>query len=150
MLKFLAFSGADLIRNVDERTDRKSIGLHSTFISLDNSNWIAKFSTSGGSRTWNQYIKFLDADVVIPKEEQYIVKNITQLQTEYPMVLEGDILVGCECPAFTYYYSYVVTQLNSQLPEYSEGRYPSIRNPQLDGTVCKHLLSVIIEFFRFS
>jgi hypothetical protein len=68
------------------------------------------------------------------------------------MAVFGDILVRCNDPSFLYFgYSYILTQLDTNLeskPDYDknmgpEDRYPIIRNPDLEGVVCKHLIRVL-------
>jgi hypothetical protein len=144
-LKFIAFSGEDLLRDIDSRSDQRSKALHTSILNLDTQDGLAKFITSGGAAVWRQYIKFIDINK-IPVEERNNVKAIAELKENYPEVIKGDILVGCTCPAFTYFYAYIVSQLDSILPEYQEGRYPIVRNPRLEGTVCKHLISTIQQF----
>lgn len=53
----------------------------------------------------------------------------------------GDLLVGCQCPAFLWWgYAYIATQLGLVHPEFKQSHNgKEIRNPQLRGIVCKHL-----------
>jgi len=77
-------------------------------------------------------------------------------KNEYPDVVLSDIRVGCSCPAFQYWGSaYIVDQLDSGdkiAPRYDggaypEGRFPSVRDPDLEHTICKHLAAAIRKFF---
>lgn len=62
--------------------------------------------------------------------------------------VSGDVKVRCSCEDFTYKgFAYMGTQLDYSLQ--SEPRFPSIRNPSLDGTVCKHCLSVLRKLNLF-
>jgi hypothetical protein len=53
----------------------------------------------------------------------------------------GDLLVGCQCPAFLWWgYAYITTQLGIVHPEFKQtNNGKEIRNPQLRGIVCKHI-----------
>lgn len=55
------------------------------------------------------------------------------------LAIDGDIKVNCDCPSFLYHgYKYIMTQLDGVLGD-GESRYPEVRNPKLQGVVCKHL-----------
>lgn len=54
-----------------------------------------------------------------------------------------DMRVRCSCPAFLYWGSeYIATQLDYILEGYEENRFPSIRDPELKNTACKHVALV--------
>ena len=73
----------------------------------------------------------------------------------------GDLMVRCNDPSFLFFgYSYILAQLDSnaysnpsgteKYPDYDgntgvEDRYPIIRNPDLEGIVCKHLIRVLTQ-----
>jgi len=62
----------------------------------------------------------------------------------------GDLLVGCQCPAFLYWgYAYITTQLGIVHPEFKEPRTPKVRNPQMRGIICKHL-SLALQVLPFN
>lgn len=50
--------------------------------------------------------------------------------------------VSCSCPDFTYRYTYKATKDDYNFG-FKEDRFPSKRNPELTGSVCKHLLGVL-------
>lgn len=54
------------------------------------------------------------------------------------LFLNGDLQVSCSCPDFKYRHRYHSWKDGYGL--YKELRYPHIRNPYLEGTVCKHLI----------
>ena len=61
----------------------------------------------------------------------------------------GDCHVQCTCPANLYFgYRYEATQLKYAYGIPRENRFPKIRNPNLKGTVCKHIDAVIQWIFR--
>lgn len=51
--------------------------------------------------------------------------------------LSGDVQVHCTCPDYKYVFQYMGAQLGYGLRP--EEREPVVRNPRLEGTVCKHL-----------
>jgi hypothetical protein len=71
-------------------------------------------------------------------------------------ILNADIRVACNCPAFLYHgYAYITDQLDAgentlrRYPgaEVPEGRAPDVRNPSLEGVICKHLIAVLNRYF---
>ncbi len=60
--------------------------------------------------------------------------------------LEGALELGCSCPAFRYWgYHYLTTEMNAVVGV-TEQRYPRVRNPDLEGVVCKHLYKALVAF----
>lgn len=89
----------------------------------------------------------------IDLKEFVAVKDDTELSTQdkVRLSISGDLAVSCTCPAYKWWgYEYIMTQLDSK-----EGAdqtiFPKVRNPQLQGTVCKHLkLAVQVLTFNWS
>lgn len=64
------------------------------------------------------------------------------------IAIEGDIQVHCTCPDFHYGgFKYMGTMLDYSRNK--ETRFPHIRNPKLNGSVCKHLTHLLQELPRF-
>jgi|688.fasta_scaffold155432_5 hypothetical protein len=58
------------------------------------------------------------------------------------IALEAEVKIFCSCPSFRYNgYKYMAANLDYGLR--NETRYPFVRNPQLKGTVCKHLFQLM-------
>lgn len=54
------------------------------------------------------------------------------------LAIAGDLKISCTCPAYLYFgYKYIMTQLDSNESD-AEHRFPKIRNPKLNGVMCKH------------
>lgn len=69
-----------------------------------------------------------------------------QVRKEIPEVELSDVKVHCNCPAFQYWGShYTLDQLDSAITP--ENRFPSVRDPNMERTLCKHLISVFKRFF---
>lgn len=172
-----AFNPDDLMRDIDTRTKFKSGPCVSSLTAFDNQTYTATFSTVCIERNWMQTVVFADAaqlqvassnkfaqekenpevgvpipegqpaQIIEPKLPKLEIKTLDDLKNQHPEIYKGNIYAGCNCPAFAYFYAYIISQLDTNLRNYYEGRFPIIRNPQLQGTVCKHLVSVFRTFF---
>ena len=92
------------------------------------------------------------------KDKDYIVKIKL---VEYPniesyrdistkdkvrLAITGDLAISCNCAAYRYWgYEYIMTQLSSNVGK-DQNRYPQVRNPNLEGTLCKHCYRTITAF----
>lgn len=62
------------------------------------------------------------------------------------LALSGDMKIHCDCPAFRYWgYEYITTQLDSN-SHTNQYLYPIVRNPNLEGTLCKHCYRAFKSF----
>jgi hypothetical protein len=52
----------------------------------------------------------------------------------------GRISIDCDCGRHQYWYRYIATMGNYQITPPSEFSFPKIRNPELAGVACKHIL----------
>lgn len=87
---------------------------------------------------YNQYIKLLDMKD-IESVRDLNKRDIMRL------MLAGDLSVHCTCPDFQYSGAkYMAYQMGYGI--YKENRFPKIRNPRLEGSVCKHLALVLSAF----
>ena len=58
------------------------------------------------------------------------------------LALDGDVSLFCSCPSFRYNgYMYMADQLAYGIK--NQELFPGIRNPELRGTVCKHLYQLM-------
>jgi len=93
-------------------------------------------SKNGSGKSWTQKIKLMDYDI-----------NSDDIK-DYRKAIRGNIEVHCNCPDFLYHgYKYIGTQKEYSIEK--ENRKPVIRNPNEDGTVCKHLLAVLNKLPNF-
>lgn len=89
---------------------------------------IDKNSYSGHS--WTQTIQVLEFD-----------KDATS-KKDLKKALNGNLKIHCDCPDFLYKgYQYIGTK--NEYSIHPENKSPIIRNPEEEGTVCKHLLAVL-------
>jgi len=62
---------------------------------------------------------------------------------KFQELYEKDIRVNCNCPDFGYGGFNFIASLNNYKLGQKEDRSPDIRNPKLEGSVCKHLHSCL-------
>lgn len=75
------------------------------------------------------------AAVVSPKPAKEIV----------PLLLKGACSISCDCGRWRYWYAYMATAGNYNADSrHRESAYPKIRNPNLHGLACKHILRTVV------
>jgi hypothetical protein len=146
MIDLVAFNGKDLLQSIDYRTETKAHSCNGVLYGFDKNSWTVRFVTtcSKSRNSWEQRVQFVDAETIIAPEKTFQVTSLETLLEYYPDIIETDIRVGCNCPAYKYFYSYIITQLESEMDP--EERYPHIKNPNLEGSFCKHLATVIRKY----
>jgi len=93
--------------------------------------------TSPGTEKWQQKIRLLDLETALK------LKGMTLLD-RVKLAVSGDLEVYCSCPSWTFHgFAYIASQLGYGFKEDPEHRFPKVRNPQLAGTTCKHLITVL-------
>lgn len=147
MFKLVALNANDLLSGIDPKTAEKMGWCSSSLLSFTARDGTLHFRTqcAESRNAWNQIIQIENMELY--DDEDFLESNPMwdRFKEHYPDVVYSDIRVGCNCPAFAYFYKYVVDQLGSSTE--TEPRFPSVRNPELAGTVCKHLASVLSSFF---
>lgn len=110
---------------------------------LDKKGWI-KFETDSQTirgKKYQQYIKLLDA------KDLDALRDMTEKEAVRAL-MHGDIAVHCSCLDFRYKgFLYMGYQMGYGIQK--ETRFPKIRNPNLEGTVCKHLGQVLKAFMMY-
>ena len=88
-------------------------------------------------KTYQQYVKLLDLNKLIQTNGG--VKRPIDIVRE---ALQGDIEVHCTDPSWLYWgFKYIGTQDKYSIDP--ETRHPNVRNPKLEGSICKHLDAVL-------
>lgn len=154
-MRLLALTVDDLMRSIDYNSDTRSRRCTPNLIRFDAARGILDFVTrsSGSKNAWYQRVAVQDWNIL--DEEARKIINWQQLTSAYPEVKEMDVRVACSCPAFSFNYAYITDQLDSgdvTLQRYKnaprpEGRPPNIRNINLEGSLCKHLIAVLRRFW---
>lgn len=76
----------------------------------------------------------------VEKDEDLSVREKVRL------AISGDLKISCTCPAFLYFgYKYILTQVDSNESD-KENRFPKVRNPKLQGVMCKHCYAAMKSF----
>lgn len=99
-----------------------------------------KAATTPNVDHWVQEVNLVDMPEALkldPQFKKYKLRDLVNL------AVFGDIKCRCGCPAFLYWgYKYIMGQLDATIGR-KETRIPHIRNPKMEGAVCKHLMSVL-------
>lgn len=107
------------------------------YVGVNKQNGWIKFETNSQftkGRKYYQYVKLLDINDIKDFGDLREI-DITRL------VLSGNVAVFCSCPDFLYKgFKYMGYHMGYGLRR--ETRFPKIRNPNLKGTICKHLICV--------
>ena len=98
----------------------------------------------GTNNTWyNVFVMFEDF-YTIGQDKEIPLEDAVDYAINF-----GEIHIRCSCPAHLYFgYSYMATQMDFQYGLPRENLFPIIRNPDLNGTICKHEDAVIQFIFR--
>ena len=97
-------------------------------------------ATTPGVKYWNQTVQLMSLRKQLDKMR---AGKLTLTKAIRAAVKVGDVRVHCTCPAQKWWgWAYIST-----VRGYKYGRkqtiFPSIRNPRLRGTVCKHLINAL-------
>ncbi len=99
-----------------------------------------KFTTNAGpnSKKSRHYVTVrmlnFEAAVVSPIEPAKIVNQ----------VIKGPVAITCDCERWRYWYAYIAT-VGGYNAGYREAAFPKIRNPDIQGIACKHILRVMSQ-----
>jgi hypothetical protein len=97
---------------------------------------IFKFFVPNKYNGWETYVQFSEWDDV--------VGDITYNPVDSARLLiwSGNLRLHCPCPSYKFWgYQYLLTQKEAAI--IPEDRFPTIRNPNLQGVCCKHLRRVM-------
>ena len=136
------FNRNDIIRGIDKKNIERSkkvpsvsyIGITEDYTVLEK----ARSATTPGV-TYDIRIKLLDYPEIADEEDLSVRDKVR-------LAIAGNLQVSCSCPAFKWWgYEYISTQLGIKDVE-PQAIYPHIRNPKLEGVVCKHLYKALQVF----
>jgi len=143
--ELLETNKSELIKLADSSRYEKSLKIKVTFdgATLKKDVLTIKFESIDlegiAGHSWSQIIKMEDLD---------ISNNLTKKDLKN-ILLKSQIKVNCDCKDFLYKgYKYIGTQKGYSI----ENEYikPDIKNPNLEGTVCKHLLAVLSKLDKYT
>lgn len=124
----------DLIKGLDSRTKKYSKKVKQPVYKGITKDYTIIFDVPSATTSGVFYT------VKINLSEYESLKNDTDLSTneKLRLCIDGDVKISCNCPAAKFWgYDYILSQLAAK-EGFDEDRYPTVRNPQLDGTLCKH------------
>lgn len=136
------FNRNDIIRGTDKKNIERSkrvpsvsyIGITEDYTVLEK----ARSATTPGV-TYDIRIRLLDYPEIAAEEDLSVRDKVR-------LAIAGNLQVSCSCPAFKWWgYEYISTQLGIKDGE-PQAIYPHIRNPKLEGVVCKHLYKALQVF----
>lgn len=88
-----------------------------------------------------------DQDVILVDFEEKLTYDspTKKLLPRVREAIKGDCRVHCECPYFLYFgCKYILTNVVDAIkPGEEENRFPDVRNPNLQGSVCVHLYQAL-------
>lgn len=120
-------------------------------VSPDTREVVVKFVCSAaGHEMYSVYVA-LDSFFDMFEANESSEKKVNMAYLVNTAIMQGDIRCSCTCPAWTYSgMKYIGTQLGYAYGG-KETRFPRVKNPQLKGSVCKHLFVVLkaLPFQKF-
>lgn len=131
----------DLVSEVEPKVKRRASKLPlPTYLGITEDYIVQmRIGSSTGSKDYIVKIKLLE----YPSIEYY--RDIST-QDKVRLAITGDLAISCTCPAYRYWgYEYIMTQLSSNVGKNQE-IYPQVRNPNLEGTLCKHCYRTVKAF----
>lgn len=95
-----------------------------------------KFFVPNKYNGWETFIQFDEW------MEQVHDQSVNANEAARLLLWGGNVRVHCGCPSFSFWgFNYITTQLDAAIVP--ETRYPHIRNPDLKGITCKHLIRTL-------
>ena len=100
-------------------------------------------------RTKNFTFRIKDYNVDLRLIEYPVISKLKGSDAEkLDVALKGEVKVHCTCPDFGYGgWQYIGTQLDFSTQK--ENRPPDVRNPNQEGTVCKHVGHIVSKLSKF-
>lgn len=138
---------------VDEKNQRRSKPVRVPKLVAISDDGVLQFKSEsitmepGNLEKWDNFVELLDWEEVRKHDDLNYYEKAN-------LAVFGDLKVSCSCPAFLFWgYEFILSEYDARYEgeggEDWEGktgkekRPPVIRNPNLDGIVCKHLVAVL-------
>jgi hypothetical protein len=132
---------SDIVKGVDSKTIERSKLVKSARYLGITKDYIIRLEVP--SVTANPPTKYrVDVKLLsypdLENDEDLTIKEKVRLA-----LLDGDVAISCTCPAFKWWgFQYIMTQLGSHAG-LDQNIYPKVRNPRLEGSLCKHSLVAV-------
>lgn len=136
----------DLNNGMEQKRKKRGKRSSSRYVGVNPKTHTAYFKTSdpgGSGNEHEQHVRFPDYTDV-----GRLQKNITTKEKVQLALKAGEIEVYCTCPDFTYGGHKYMAHADGYGTR-KEVRFPDRNNPDLEGTVCKHVNSVVRNIDSF-
>lgn len=159
-IKLLEMSRDDILKGSEPDPFKKSIRersqgyryrLERVVVSPDTREVVVKFVCSTVGHEMHSVYVALDSFFDLFDENESSEKKVNVAYLVNMAIMQGDIRCSCTCPSWIYSGAkYIGTQLGYAYGG-KETRFPRIKNPQLKGSICKHLFVVLkaLPFQKF-
>lgn len=138
MSKLVEFTRSDLLKGVDAKNIQRAKKIPYTRYRETTADYVVHFDAKSVSSPGTY-----DVDIRLDEYKDIADEPDLTTREKVRLALRGDVSIRCSCPAFKYWgYDYITTQLGSKLGD-PENRYPHIRNPRLEGVLCKHAYATL-------
>jgi len=137
LIDLLEYNYQDLLKGVDNARLQRAKDRPTKFAGLVNKNELRFVTRGSDGNKYTNKVRLVDLE----DSMQFI--DLT-LRDRVSLAMKGDLHVSCDCPDFLFSgRKYIATQMGFAFPEDPENRFPTVKNPNLDGTLCKHLITVM-------
>ena len=150
----------DIIRGADpdpfktsirERAQGYRYRMERVVVSPETREVVVKFVCSQAGHEMHSVYVALDSFWDLWDENESAEKKVNVAYLVNMAIMQGDIRCSCTCPAWIYSGAkYIGTQLGYAYGG-KETRFPRVKNPQLKGSICKHLYVILkaLPFQKF-
>ena len=150
----------DIIRGADpdpfktsikERAQGYRYRMERVVVSPETREIVVKFVCSQAGHEMHSVYIALDSFWDLWDENETSEKKVNIPYLVNMAIMQGDIRCSCTCPAWIYSGAkYIGTQLGYAYGG-KETRFPRVKNPQLKGSICKHLYVILkaLPFQKF-
>lgn len=112
--------------------------MSSEYIGMDDDTVLYRTKSQHGGNFYNQKIKLLDLNALVKKYKK-IKKPIVIVRA----AIKGNVLIHCDDPSWKFWgFQYKATKDGYALEK--EIIPPTVRNPQMRGSICKHLDAALL------
>lgn len=142
--RLLELTRNDIMKDVQSKVKNRAKSLDLPKYIGITSDYIVHMSVKSSTGTGSYIVKIRLVEYPAIADE----KDLTT-RDKVRLSLAGDVAIHCDCPAFKWWgYEYIMTQLDSNSSTKQE-IYPKVRNPKLEGTLCKHSYRALKNFGKY-
>lgn len=137
--------------SIKERSQGYRYRLERVVVSPDTREVVAKFVCQAAGHEMHSVYIALDSFFDMFDANESSDKKVNVAYLVNMSIMQGEIRCSCTCPSWIYSGAkYIGTQLGYAYGG-KENRFPRIKNPQLKGSICKHLYVVLkaLPFQKF-